>query len=92
MSSDVTVLACIVNITTAVTAASTLTVGNTAGDDLVVFPKASAIHTLTSQNMTALTTVLAIEVAAGGTFKGVLSNTSDKLVGDVYLLTITTPT
>jgi hypothetical protein len=91
LSANLTVLACVVDITVAVTAASSLTISDTAGNNMVVFPHASAIKTMTTQNMTAFTTVTAIAITSGNTLKGVTSNTSDKLKGNVYLLTIETP-
>jgi hypothetical protein len=91
LSGNLTVLACVVDITTAVTAASSLTISDTAGNDMVAFPHASAIKTTSTLNMTAATTVNSLTITSGNTLKGVLSNTSDKFKANVYLLTIETP-
>jgi len=88
----VTLLGAICDITTAVSAATSVTIENTAGTGLVVFAKGSAIATLTTQNLTAVGTVKAITIAAGGSIRTLLSTGSNELVGNLYFLTIETPT
>jgi hypothetical protein len=92
LSSAVTVLAATLNVTTDDGVDATIDIEDSSGNSMVQFPSPSAAITHSSTNMTALGTFLARKITAGGTVCIVTSTKQNAMIGDLYLLTITTPT
>ena len=92
LSSACTVLACILNVTTDDGVDDDLTVEDSAGNNIVTFISPSAAITHMSTNLTALATVQARPIGAGGAVVVTVGTKQKAMIGDLYLLTITTPT
>lgn len=91
MSANVTILGVIADITTEASAAGTFVIEDSAGNDILACPTQSLVKTFSSMNQTAAGDFTCFAITAGDSVVITIGATSDEIIGDLYLLTVTQP-